>query len=83
MKKGSPAEKAITAAEEKAVAAAVVARKQGKIVVERQAASDRQLAVALDLLVKVRVVVIANKQTNVQQHVDEAIKQIQLALKVG
>ena len=54
MKKGSPAEKSITAADVAMAKAAVAARDRGPAIIEGQRPSDKQLRVAHELLHKIK-----------------------------
>jgi len=82
LKKGTPVQKAMAAQEERALAAAKEGAKAAPKVHENQKASDDQLRAAAKLLLEVRGVLAANKQVKPLEHVDNAIKQIDIALKV-
>jgi hypothetical protein len=82
MKRGSPAEKAITAAEERMAKAAVAARDKGPQDVEAQKASDDQLRKARELLHKVHGALAESKQHKPAEHVHHAIEELDIALKV-
>jgi hypothetical protein len=82
MKKGSPAEKAITAAEVTMAKVAVAARDKGPAIIEGQRASDKQIRAAHELLHKVKNSLTLTKQGRPLEHVEFALKELDIALKV-
>jgi hypothetical protein len=82
MRKGTPAEKAVTAAEEKMARAAVAARNKLPKDVEAQRLSDEQLRVARELLVRVDAALAQGKQVKAAEHVRNAIGELNIALAI-
>ena len=68
--------------EKAAVAAAEETAKRIPVLHERQPASDAQLRKAATLLAETRASLIRYKQHKVLAHVDTALKEIDLALKI-
>jgi len=82
MATGTKGQKVVAAQQEVAAArAAFIAKHQG-IVHESQAASDLQLREAARLLAEVRPALVNHKQPKVREHVDHAIKQVEIALAI-
>ena len=82
MKKGSGSEKAITAAEERMAQAAAAARNKGPKDIEPQWVSDNQVRAAHTVLHQVKESLAATKQGRPLEHVELAIKEINISLKV-
>ena len=82
-KNGTHGQKVLALQEEIAVARAKLAAANDAAVHERQALSDLQMKLALKAIVHVRPAMVQTKQGNVVRHLDEARKQIVLALKVN
>lgn len=88
LKHGTAQQKDATNKGNAAVAKAVEARKEagkaaGGAVVEAQAASDAQLGKAGEMLAEVQTVLVNNKQKGEVKHVEKAIEEIKIALKVN
>jgi hypothetical protein len=82
MKNGNKGEKIVATEEEISTArAAYIAKHEGKKH-EGQAQSDAQMREALQLLGKVREAVAQHKHPKVKENVGEAIKHVEIALKV-
>ncbi len=82
MKKGSHAEKVITAAEEKAIAVAKANREAKGALVENQLRSDAQLRDARALMVQVSQTLGANKQPRALEQVEKGVLELNIALKI-
>lgn len=82
LKHGSASQKAATKRENAVAGRAEIAARRTPAVHEPQAVSDAQLRMAGELLAQVRPMLVTHKQKRVLGHVDTAIKEITLALKV-
>jgi hypothetical protein len=82
LKKGSHAEKVITAAEEKAVALAKVNREKQGAVVESQQRSDAQLREARGIMVQVSEALAVGKQAKPLAEVEKGVFELNIALKI-
>ena len=82
MKHGSTKLKAATTKEKAVIAQVDAVVKKSPALHEPQAASDTQLAKAAEVLAELRPTLVKNKQQNVLGHVDKAIKEIKIALKI-
>jgi hypothetical protein len=83
MKNGTPAMKDATRAGKAAVARADKAAQGARMFHEPQPASDAALRQARQVLLQVRPGLVANNQQKVLKRVDEAMKQIHIALKIN
>jgi hypothetical protein len=81
-KNGSAKAKGASAYEDAVTAAAKRAANGTQTIHEQQAVSDAQLNKAAQMLATVRPAVVQLKQKNVLGHVDNAIKEIGIALKI-
>jgi hypothetical protein len=81
-KNGSAKSKAASAYEDAVAAAAKNANKVTSTIHESQAISDAQLRKAAEALAELRPLLVQNKQKNVLGNVDNAIKEIGIALKI-
>lgn len=82
MKNGANNQRVVATTEEIAGARAkFIERQQGKVH-EGQALSDLQMREALQIIAKVREAAPLQKQPKVREHVDEAIKNVEIALKI-
>ena len=81
-KNGSAKTKALTAYEDAVAAAAKRAAKQTAKVHELQSVSDAQLKKVAVTLVELRPTMVQFKQKNVLGHTDNAIKELNIALKI-
>lgn len=85
LKNGTGAQKAATIAHDNAAARAKIVNKYVKVpngVKGPQAISDLHLRAAAQLLGQVRGALVQNKQQNILEHVDKAIKEIAVALAI-
>ena len=82
MKHGTPHMKAATREHNVAVARAAAAAPRNPAIHELQGASDGQLRKAEALLVQVRATMAKNKESKVLGHVDRALKEIAIALRI-
>jgi hypothetical protein len=82
LKKGTPMQKAVALQEEKAMETAKAIAQKSATVHENQAVSDKQMQLAAKALANVRPTLINNKQKKILEHVDNAIKEIAIALKI-
>jgi hypothetical protein len=82
MKHGSPQMKSTTRAGNAVVASASSAARNTPQLHERQPVSDAQLRKAELLLAQVRATLARNNQSQVLRHVETAIKEIAIALKI-
>jgi hypothetical protein len=82
MKKGTPQQKGATIQEDKSKDVAKVADREAPAAKENQVVSDDQLKAADVVLRKVGTVMGQNKQAKLLEHVTNAVKEIEAALKV-
>ncbi len=81
-KNGTAKSKAVSAYEDAVAAAAKRATKQTPTVHELQAVSDAQLKKVAVALAELRPTIVQHKQKNVLTHTDNAIKELDIALKI-
>jgi hypothetical protein len=81
LKAGSPAAKALAAADEAAAKALKQGAEKDKTKHERQAASDQQLLLAHNVLAQVHQALAGEKHNKARGHIQDAIKEITTALK--
>jgi hypothetical protein len=82
MRDGTNNQKIVATKDEIAAGRAKFIEKQQGKVYEGQALSDLQMREALQLIVKVREAAPLQKQPKVHEHVEEAIKHVEIALKI-
>jgi hypothetical protein len=82
LKRGTPQQKSAAVQDKAVVKGADATAKRTPVLHEGQGASDAQLRQAAQILAQVRPTLAANKQSKVLPHVDTAIKEIGIALKV-
>jgi len=82
LKKGTNGQKTVALQEEIAAARAKFIEKHSATIHESQALSDLQMREAATLLAQVRGALAGNKQERPLKHVDAAIKEVNIALKI-
>lgn len=81
-KNGSANAKAVTAYEDAVAGAVKQAAKGAGVVHELQSVSDARLKKAVVALAEIRPTAVQMKQKNVLGHVDNALKELNIALKI-